>query len=38
METLVGLWMPIVASAVLVFVASSLIWNVLGAHKSVPPP
>jgi hypothetical protein len=25
--------MPIVASAVLVFVASSLIWNVLGAHK-----
>ena len=33
METLAGLWMPIVASAVLVFVASSLIWNVLGAHK-----
>jgi hypothetical protein len=32
-ETLAGLWMPIVASAVLVFVASSLIWNVLGAHK-----
>ena len=33
MDTLAGLWAPIVASAVLVFVASSLIWNVLGAHK-----
>ncbi len=33
METLTGLWLPIVVSAVLVFVASSLIWNVLGAHK-----
>ena len=33
METLAGLWMPIVVSAVLVFVASSLIWNVLAAHK-----
>jgi len=33
LETLVGLWLPIVVSAVLVFVASSLIWNVLGAHK-----
>ena len=33
METLAGLWLPIVVSAVLVFVASSLIWNVLGAHK-----
>jgi len=32
-ETLAGLWMPIVLSAVLAFVASSLIWNVLGAHK-----
>jgi hypothetical protein len=32
-ETLVGLWAPIVLSAVLVFVASSLVWNVLGAHK-----
>jgi hypothetical protein len=32
-ETLTGLWLPIVVSAVLVFVASSLIWNVLGAHK-----
>jgi hypothetical protein len=32
-ETLAGLWLPIVVSAVLVFVASSLIWNVLGAHK-----
>ncbi len=32
-ETLIGLWLPIVVSAVLVFVASSLIWNVLGAHK-----
>ena len=32
-ETLVGLWLPILVSAVLVFVASSLIWNVLGAHK-----
>jgi hypothetical protein len=33
MQTLTGLWLPIVLSAVLVFVASSLIWNVLGAHK-----
>ena len=33
METLAGLWMPILVSAVLVFVASSLVWNVLGAHK-----
>jgi hypothetical protein len=33
METLAGLWQPIVLSAVLVFVASSLVWNVLGAHK-----
>jgi len=33
METLAVLWLPIVLSAVLVFVASSLIWNVLGAHK-----
>lgn len=33
METFAGLWLPIVVSAVLVFVASSLIWNVLGAHK-----
>jgi hypothetical protein len=32
-ETLVGLWLPIVVSAVLVFVASSLVWNVLGAHN-----
>jgi len=32
-ETLVGLWLPILVSAVLVFVASSLVWNVLGAHK-----
>jgi hypothetical protein len=32
-ETLAGLWLPIVVSAVLVFVASSLIWQVLGAHK-----
>jgi len=32
-DTLIGLWLPIVVSAVLVFVASSLIWNVLGAHK-----
>jgi hypothetical protein len=32
-ETLTGLWLPIVVSAVLVFVASSLVWNVLGAHK-----
>ena len=28
METLAGLWLPIVVSSVLVFVASSLIWNV----------
>ena len=32
-ETLTGLWLPIVVSAVLVFVASSLVWNVLAAHK-----
>jgi hypothetical protein len=32
-DTLIDLWLPIVVSAVLVFVASSLIWNVLGAHK-----
>jgi len=32
-QTLVGLWLPILVSSVLVFVASSLIWNVLGAHK-----
>jgi hypothetical protein len=32
-ETLAGLWLPILLSAVLVFVASSLVWNVLGAHK-----
>jgi hypothetical protein len=33
METLAALWAPILLSAVLVFVASSVIWNVLGAHK-----
>lgn len=33
METLSGLWMPILLSAVLVFLASSVIWNVLAAHK-----
>ena len=33
METLIGLWLPIVVSAVLVFVASSIIWMVLGADK-----
>jgi hypothetical protein len=32
-ETLTGLWLPILVSAVLVFVASSLVWNVLAAHK-----
>jgi hypothetical protein len=32
-DTLAALWLPVVVSAVLVFVASSLIWNVLGAHK-----
>jgi hypothetical protein len=32
-ETLAGLWLPILVSAVLVFVASSLVWNVLAAHK-----
>jgi hypothetical protein len=32
-QTLFGLWLPILVSSVLVFVASSLIWNVLGAHK-----
>ncbi len=34
MVGLVSLWLPIVLSAVLVFVASSLIWNVLGYHRS----
>lgn len=33
MDTLATLWLPTAVSAVLVFVASSLIWNVLGAHK-----
>jgi hypothetical protein len=33
MDTVAGLWLPILLSAVLAFVASSLIWNVLGAHK-----
>ncbi len=33
METLVGLWMPSLVSSVLVFIASSLVWTVLGAHK-----
>jgi hypothetical protein len=32
-DTLVSLWLPILVSSVLVFVASSLVWNVLGAHK-----
>jgi hypothetical protein len=32
-DTLAGLWLPIVVSSVLVFVASSLVWNVLGAHR-----
>jgi len=32
-DTLIALWLPILVSAVLAFVASSLIWNVLGAHK-----
>jgi hypothetical protein len=32
-QTLVGLWLPILVSSVLVFVASSLVWNVFGAHK-----
>jgi len=32
-QALVGLWLPILVSSVLVFVASSLVWNVLGAHK-----
>jgi hypothetical protein len=32
-DTLVGLWLPILVSSVLVFVASSLVWQVLGAHK-----
>jgi hypothetical protein len=32
-QTLTGLWLPILVSAVLVFVASSLIWMVLGADK-----
>ncbi len=29
-----ALWMPILASAVLVFIASALIWTVLPWHKS----
>lgn len=33
METLSAHWLPILLSAVLAFIASSLIWNVLGAHK-----
>ncbi len=33
MQTLTGLWLPIVVSAALVFVASALIWTVLGADK-----
>ena len=33
MQTILGLWLPILVSSVLVFVASSLIWNVFGAHK-----
>ncbi len=33
MTTLIGLWLPIVVSAVLVFVASSVVWMVLGADK-----
>jgi hypothetical protein len=32
-HTLVGLWLPILVSSALVFIASSLVWNVLGAHK-----
>jgi hypothetical protein len=34
MVTLDALWMPIVLSAVLVFVASSLVWMALPHHKS----
>ncbi len=33
MTTLIGLWLPIVVSAVLVFVASSIVWMVLGADR-----
>jgi hypothetical protein len=33
METLSGLWLPILISAVLAFVASSLAWMVLPHHK-----
>jgi hypothetical protein len=32
-DTLAALWLPMLVSSVLVFVASSLVWNVLGAHK-----
>lgn len=34
MVTLAALWMPIVLSAVLVFVVSSLVWMALPYHKS----
>jgi len=34
METLSGLWLPILISAILAFVASSLIWMVVGYHKA----
>jgi hypothetical protein len=34
METLSGLWLPILISAILAFAASSLIWMVLGYHKT----
>ena len=33
MVTIVGLWMPILVSAVLVFIASSIIWMALPIHK-----
>ena len=34
MVSLAALWMPIVVSAVFVFIASSIIWMVLPIHKS----
>ena len=34
MVTLAALWMPIVLSAVLVFVVSSIVWMALPHHKS----
>lgn len=34
MVTLVSLWLPIILSAVIVFLASFIVWNVLRYHRS----